>query len=422
MRTQYPTNEAQRLAALQSYGLLARPYIHEFDELARLAALFCATPIAIISLIDHKYQYIKAAFGSQLKTIPRKYSCCAQTVVERELVVYDQPSLERSFGHHPLVQQGFQFYAGMPIINQQGFALGCIAVIDRQPRQLSPQQRESLQLIAQQLSHQFELFRQVQQLTALPHDVFHSSIASDPQVPSKTPLIAKMSQQLHKPLHTIMTDSQLLADQLIEAGVAELEPTAHHIQETSAQLLALIDDMIDLAKIEHGQLDVHYEEVCLGPLIDQLNVIVGPLMVRNHNSFHVQIGTRQRIFWSDNRLVRQILVNVVGNAAKFTHNGSVRIEVSEEQRNGQHYLAFHVIDTGIGMTPEQQVQLFQEQPRLGKSLGSQPSTGLGLAISKRLALLLGGDITLSSNPGIGSHFTLYLPLKATPQITQPQAA
>ncbi|ABX05501.1 MAG TPA: sensor histidine kinase [Herpetosiphon sp.] len=422
MRTQYPTNEAQRLAALQSYGLLARPYIHEFDELARLAALFCATPIAIISLIDHKYQYIKAAFGSQLKTIPRKYSCCAQTVVERELVVYDQASLERSFGHHPLVQQGFQFYAGMPIINQQGFALGCIAVIDHQPRQLSSQQRESLQLIAQQLSHQFELFRQVQQLTALPHDVFHSSIASDPQVPSKTPLIAKMSQQLHKPLHTIMTDSQLLADQLIEAGVAELEPTAHHIQETSAQLLALIDDMIDLAKIEHGQLDVHYEEVCLGPLIDQLNVIVAPLMVRNHNTFHVQIGTRQRIFWSDNRLVRQILVNVVGNAAKFTHAGSVRIEVSEEQRNGQHYLAFHVIDTGIGMTPEQQVQLFQEQPRLGKSLGSQPSTGLGLAISKRLALLLGGDITLSSNPGIGSHFTLYLPLKATPQITQPQAA
>jgi len=371
-------------------------------------------------LIDHKYQYIKAAFGSQLKTIPRKYSCCAQTVVERELVVYDQASLERSFGHHPLVQQGFQFYAGMPIINQQGFALGCIAVIDHQPRQLSSQQRESLQLIAQQLSHQFELFRQVQQLTA--HDVFHSSIASDPQVPSKTPLIAKMSQQLHKPLHTIMTDSQLLADQLIEAGVAELEPTAHHIQETSAQLLALIDDMIDLAKIEHGQLDVHYEEVCLGPLIDQLNVIVAPLMVRNHNTFHVQIGTRQRIFWSDNRLVRQILVNVVGNAAKFTHAGSVRIEVSEEQRNGQHYLAFHVIDTGIGMTPEQQVQLFQEQPRLGKSLGSQPSTGLGLAISKRLALLLGGDITLSSNPGIGSHFTLYLPLKATPQITQPQAA
>ncbi|MFD3165690.1 GAF domain-containing sensor histidine kinase [Herpetosiphon sp. NSE202] len=422
MRTQYPTNEAQRLAALQSYGLLARPYIHEFDELVRLAALFCATPIAIISLIDHKYQYVKAAFGSQLKTIPRKYSCCAQTIIERDLVVYDRSSLAHKFGHHPLVQQGFQFYAGMPIITQQGFALGCIAVIDHQERQLSAQQLESLQLIARQLSHQFELFRQVQQLTTLPHDVFQSNLTNDPQVPSKTPLLAKMSQQLHKPIQTIMTDSQLLAEQLLEAGVAELEPTAHHIQETSAQLLALIDDMIDLAKIEHGQLAVHSEEVCLGPLIDQLNVIVGPLMVRNHNSFHVQIATRQCVFWSDNRLVRQILVNVVGNAAKFTHDGSVRIEVMEEMRNEQPFLAFHVLDTGIGMTPEQQALLFQEPLRASKSFSNHPSTGLSLAISKRLALLLGGDITFSSNPGIGSHFTVYLPLKVSAELPQSQTA
>jgi len=178
-------------------------------------------------------------------------------------------------------------------------------------------------------------------------------------------------------------------------------------------ILSLINDILDLSKIEAGKMDLTLESVAIRPIIDEVSGVARPLAEQNKNTIEVDCADGIDSVHADNMRLRQILLNLLSNACKFTKEGTVCLRVARTYEAGREWVEFAVSDSGIGMTEEQLGRLFQEFSQADASTTRQfGGTGLGLAISRRLCRLMGGDITVTSVPGEGSAFTVRLPAEA----------
>ena len=174
-------------------------------------------------------------------------------------------------------------------------------------------------------------------------------------------------------------------------------------------LLGLINQVLDLSKIEAGKLELNPQTVQLAPLINDVISTAGQLAEQNKNRLVVDAQENLGALTVDPMRLRQILLNLLSNACKFTKGGEVRLR-ARRAANGRHWIALAVADTGIGMTPEQQAKLFEEFIQADTSTAQRyGGTGLGLAITRKLARMMGGDVTVTSEPGKGSVFTVRLP-------------
>ncbi|MDW8405397.1 sensor histidine kinase [Chloroflexus sp.] len=229
---------------------------------------------------------------------------------------------------------------------------------------------------------------------------------------AKSAFVATMSHELRTPLNAILGYAQLL-----HLNKAVPEPHAAYVERILASgrhLLALISDVLDFARIEQGALDLEYSHVDVPQLVDELAAMTLPLAQRNHNQITVQCPPDIGVIETDSRRLRQVLINLLGNAAKFTEHGAIRLEVAAEQRDGIEGVRFAVIDTGIGIPREKQHKLFQPFSQIDESVTRRyQGTGLGLALTKQIVLALGGTIGVESDAGVGSTFTVWIP--AAPQ-------
>src|SRR5262249_49385251 len=181
------------------------------------------------------------------------------------------------------------------------------------------------------------------------------------------------------------------------------------VLSAARHLLALINDVLDLSKIEAGRMEVHVETFLVAPLINDVVKTVEPMAAKNGNRIVVTCSPEVDWLHADETRVRQALLNLAGNAVKFTKNGTVTI-TAQQQNMGSEQVTIAIADTGIGMTPEQIGKLFQEFSQADSSTTRKyGGTGLGLAISRRFCQMLGGDITVESALGRGSTFTIRLP-------------
>src|SRR6516225_10354249 len=168
-------------------------------------------------------------------------------------------------------------------------------------------------------------------------------------------------------------------------------------------LLALINDILDLSKIEAGRMELQLEDFALAPLIDSVVKTVEPLAANNANQLAVQCDAAIGTLRADQMRLRQAMLNLMSNANKFTERGTITVDAQQGQENGRDWITISVADTGIGMTPEQMARLFQEFSQANASTTRKyGGTGLGLAISKRFCQMMGGDITVESEPARGS--------------------
>jgi signal transduction histidine kinase len=175
-------------------------------------------------------------------------------------------------------------------------------------------------------------------------------------------------------------------------------------------LLALINDILDLSKIEAGRMELQLEDFALAPLIDNVVKTIEPLAAKNENRVAVSCDAGIGRLNADQMRLRQALLNLLSNANKFTERGTISVDARQGQENGRDWITLAVADTGIGMTPEQMGKLFQEFSQAEASTARKyGGTGLGLAISKRFCQMMGGDITVESELGKGSVFTVRLP-------------
>jgi signal transduction histidine kinase/DNA-binding response OmpR family regulator len=233
---------------------------------------------------------------------------------------------------------------------------------------------------------------------------------------TKSTFLANMSHELRTPLNAIIGYSEMLEEEAEERGFAELAPDLGKIQAAGKHLLALINDVLDLSKIEAGKMELFLEDFEIRALVQDVESTLRPLVEKNHNQLRVRCPPDMGPIHADLTRVRQILFNLLSNAAKFTQDGRVELDVRALRQQGEEWIEFTVSDTGIGLTPEQQRRLFQTfsqaDPSTSRKYGG---TGLGLVISRRFAQMMGGDITLRSEFGTGSTFTVSLPRTAGTQ-------
>jgi signal transduction histidine kinase len=172
----------------------------------------------------------------------------------------------------------------------------------------------------------------------------------------------------------------------------------------------LINDILDLSKIEAGRMELHLETFRLVPLIEDVAKTMEPMATKNGNRLLIDCTAELGTINADQTRLRQSVLNLASNANKFTEKGTITIAAHQAQENGRDWITIAVTDTGIGMTPQQMSKLFQEFSQASSATGSKyGGTGLGLAISKRFCQMMGGDITVESTPGRGSIFTIRLP-------------
>jgi len=224
----------------------------------------------------------------------------------------------------------------------------------------------------------------------------------------KSQFLANMSHELRTPLNAIIGVSEMLREDA-EALKQDTEPL-DRVLGAGRHLLALINDILDLSKIEAGRMELNLETFPLAPLIADVVKTIEPLAAKNANQVAVNCDGAIGTLHADQMRLRQAMLNLMSNANKFTERGTITVDAQQGQENGRDYVTIAVADTGIGMTPEQMGKLFQEFSQASSTTASRyGGTGLGLAISKRFCQMMGGDITVESELGRGSTFTIRVP-------------
>ena len=252
-------------------------------------------------------------------------------------------------------------------------------------------------------------------MIALYHDiteVLQARRAAEEANESKSRFLANTSHELRTPLNAIIGYSEMLQEEAEDAGHGQYGADLAKIQAAGTHLLSLINDILDLSKIEAGKMDLHLTDCDVRRVVDDVATTVVPLVERNSNRLELRCDGELGVVRLDATRLRQVLLNLMSNAAKFTESGTITLSASRH-RNGseQEELAFQVSDTGIGMTPEQLLRVFDAFAQADATTASKyGGTGLGLAISRRFCQMMGGDLEAISHQGEGTTFTARLPV------------
>jgi len=230
---------------------------------------------------------------------------------------------------------------------------------------------------------------------------------------TKSQFLANMSHELRTPLNAIIGYSEILQEDAADSGQEQIVPDLKKIEGAGRHLLGLINDILDLSKVEAGKMDVFIEDIDISSLLDEVKSIITPLVAKNGNKLEVHLAEHIGSMRTDRTKVKQCLLNVLSNASKFTQSGKLTVDVKRLETD-HPMIQIAISDTGIGMSEEQLGRLFQAFSQADASTTKKfGGTGLGLVITRHFCRLLGGDISVASRMGAGSTFTITLPDQAS---------
>lgn len=228
----------------------------------------------------------------------------------------------------------------------------------------------------------------------------------------KSQFLANMSHELRTPLNAIIGYSEMLHDDAEDQGLSHFIPDLQKIRGAGKHLLGLINDILDISKIEAGKMELYLESFDISTMIQEVAATIHPLLEKNGNKLIINCADQLNSMYGDLTKIRQILFNLLSNASKFTEKGLVTLSVSRDTGSGdKDWIIFNVADSGIGMTPEQLGKLFQAFTQADASTTRKyGGTGLGLTISRLFSEMMGGEISVTSEAGKGSVFTVRVPV------------
>ncbi len=227
---------------------------------------------------------------------------------------------------------------------------------------------------------------------------------------AKSDFLANMSHELRTPLNTIIGYSEVIEDEANESGQEDLIEDIQTVRNAGEHLLGLINGVLDLAKVESGKMELYLETITLSSLVKEIAATIHPLVEENGNTLAIQQTEDIGSLHADIVKVRQCLLNLLSNASKFTQGGTITLALSKMENPAGSWINFHVSDSGIGMTPEQLDKIFDAFTQADTSTTrNYGGTGLGLSITKRFVDMMGGKITVESEPGEGTTFSICLP-------------
>ena len=409
-----PSNELERLAALRAYDILDSPPEKAFEDLTRIAGHLCQTPVVLVSLVDGERQWFKSRVGMEDVETSRDVSFCAHAILDQHHVLtVPDATKDPRFADNPLVTGDFhlRFYAGAPLVSSTGHAVGALCVIDHVARQFSDAQRDALQVLGRQIVAQMELRRDLvvmrrqveQEITDRRRAEFERETATA-AAKARAEFLAVMSHELRTPMNGVIGMTELMfATDLSEEQRDYLET----IQLSGNALLAVINDILDFSSIDAGRIRLESKPLEVRRCLDEA------VQMLANEAAAKRLGLRCEVdeavpgwVMADAGRLRQVLLNLIANAVKFTESGEVVVRVSALPPQS---LRIEVVDSGIGISAQGLTRLFSAFSQLdASSTRRHGGTGLGLVISKRLVELMGGGISVRSQPGVGSTFTVTL--------------
>ena len=389
-----PSEEA-RLQALGQYRILDTPLEADFDDLVKLAAEICQTPISLVSLVDRDRQWFKGRYGLDIAETPRRLSFCSHAIQKpQETMVVPDAAKDPRFADNELVTAGpkMRFYAGVPLGTPEGHALGTLCVIDRKPRNLSPSQKEALQILSRQVLTQLELRRRLAEVGRMAAVLQENNKELEG-------FSHAVSHDLRAPLRASVGYSEVLLRQL--TGKAE-DDTMHllrQILQSGKRADQMLDDFTKLLRLRQQSLRVvplDMPELVQG-VVDELHSL--------SPSARVHIGPLPPAI-ADRGLLRQVWVNLLSNALKFSR-GQASPTIDIAAREEPERTVYSVKDNGPGFDMRQADNLWTPFHRLH---GHQfEGTGLGLSIVQRIIHRHGGAVWAEAKPGQGATFYFALP-------------
>jgi two-component system, NtrC family, sensor kinase len=380
------------------------------DTLVQSAARLCeADMAAILRLRDSIYHHASSHgltaelhdYVAKVRFEPGRGTIAGRAALARDVVhvtdILEDPEYTLS---EFIREAGARTMLGVPLL-REGVSIGIIVLMRRIVRPFNQRQIELARTFADQAGIAIENVRLFDEIQEKSRQLAEASL-------HKSQFLANMSHELRTPLNAIIGVSEMLREDA-EALEQDLEPL-DRILGAGRHLLALINDILDLSKIEAGRMELALSSFPLAPLIADVVKTIEPLATRNANKVAAHCDGGIETMHADQMRLRQALLNLMSNANKFTERGAISMDARQGQENGRDWITIAVADTGIGMTPEQMGKLFQEFSQASSSTASRyGGTGLGLAISRRFCQMMGGDITVESAPGRGSTFTIRLP-------------
>lgn len=437
-----PKNELARIQALESYNILDTLSDQEYDDFTKIAAQICGTPIALISLIDHNRQWFKSRVGLDAPETPRDISFCGHAInTPEELFEVTDSTKDIRFFDNPLVisDPHVIFYLGAPLVTPNGEAIGTLCVIDHQPREISQNAKDTLELLSRQVITKLELRKRNVELENINNQLNvevenrkkkeqELVIARDQAIQAekaKDLFLSNMSHEIRTPLNGIIGITQLfLDDQSFPKQHIELFKL---VDFSANHLLRVINDILDFSKIKNGKLIFEQIDFNFNQFLENIRCMFSVkaeekgirLTLKNDKAIPT-------IIRGDANRLGQILLNLVGNAVKFTEEGEVALEtVLLNQTASTLQIRFDIKDTGIGIPENKLNHVFDQFAQSDNSISRKfGGTGLGLAITKSLIEQFGGTIKVESTLGVGSTFSFSIPFDAgtkekTPKTTFP---
>ena len=403
-----PYQEEQRLAALLSCNVLDTPPERRFDDLTALAARLCDTPIALVSLVDSDRQWFKSRHGLNAEQTPRDQAFCGYAILQDRLLIIPDATADPRTADNPLVtgEPGIRFYAGVPLRISPDEALGTLCVIDTRPRTLSPEQQSDLEALASQVVAQLQLDRSNHQLAEIAREAGRANQA-------KSSFLANMSHEIRTPLTSIIGYADLLATGQQDEKFGNPQEIAQTVRRNGRHLLALVNDILDLSRIESGRLTIERVPTDLRRIIDEAVEMARPAAESRDVRLNAMFDAIPAQLMLDPVRVKQIAVNLTTNAVKFTAAGRVDVKLAYDA--DRQVLTLTVRDTGIGMTEQQLDRIRRFEPFSQADMSTTREfggTGLGLRICHKLTQQMGGSITAESIFGEGSTFTATIHARA----------
>jgi signal transduction histidine kinase len=309
---------------------------------------------------------------------------------------------------------GVQTVVASPIFADDDEVVGVVygaRVVSARSREVGPLEAQVVQVLAAAVSSALARLRREGEATRLRVAVEAAAQADQ----AKSQFLATMSHELRTPLNAILGYSELLQEEAADTGQDGLLPDLRKIHVSAKHLLALINDILDLSKIEAGKMELLPETFDLAAAVREAAALVQPLAEKNGNVLAVECAADLGAVHADVTRVRQCLYNLLSNACKFTQQGTVTLRAERLTEAGRDWVRLSVRDSGIGMTPGQVRKLFQAFTQADASTTREyGGTGLGLAITRKFCQLMGGDVGVESAYGQGSTFTLRLPAGSPP--------
>jgi GAF domain-containing protein/DNA-binding response OmpR family regulator len=379
--------------------------------LVESAARLCEADSATITRQKDGLFYRAEAYGfspefiefvRDVPVVPERGSVTARALLEGKVIHVADVLADPDYTFAKAQKLGdFRTILGVPML-RQGVPIGVLALTRSEVRPFTDKQIELVSTFADQAAIAIENVRLFDEIQEKSRQLEQASR-------HKSQFLASMSHELRTPLNAIIGLTEMMVTNAPRFGTEKAAEPLRRVHRAGTHLLGLINQVLDLSKIEAGKLELNPESINLVRLIDEVVGTARQLAEQNKNRLVVEVQDKLGMLTADPMRLRQILLNLLSNACKFTKQGEVALRV-QRVADGGGWIEFAVTDTGIGMTAEQQAKLFEEFTQADSATAQRyGGTGLGLAITRKLARMMGGDVTVESESGKGSVFTVRLP-------------